>query len=202
MFQTLAKTPKQEYHRCTLGYNVGGDPRWVITWEVIDGSVGIKRRLTARGFKDKFQDLDTYAGATSRSGQRLANAVAAENVEFILFSFDVSQAFAKGMAFEEFSAFSGQDIGNEEFDVPKADVVCLRELLDFKDFGPVKETLTMQKSLYGLKGAPRAWRKKLHQVFVDWVSCRQLYAEFEFYCVHNGNARSHGDPYERGIGAC
>ena len=76
------------------------DARWVITWKMIEGNVGVQCRLTVRGFKDKFQDLDTYAGPTSRSGQRLVNAVAAENEDFILLSFDVSQAFAKGLAFE------------------------------------------------------------------------------------------------------
>ena len=151
------------------------DARWLITWKMIEGNVGIKCRLTVRGFKDKFQDLDTYAGTTSRSGQRLVNAVAAENPEFILFSFDVSQAFAKGLTFEELSALSGQDIRKVEFDVPKADIDCLRQLPDFKDFDPVKETLTMLKPIYGLKDAPRAWRKKLHQVLVQWLSCRQLY---------------------------
>ena len=66
------------------------DARWVIAWKMIDGAVGAKCRLIVRGFQDRFQDLDTYAGTTSRSGQRLVNAVAAEYKEFLLFSFDVS----------------------------------------------------------------------------------------------------------------
>lgn len=45
------------------------DARWVITWKVIEGNVGANFRLIVRGFKDKFQDLDAYVGATSRSGQ-------------------------------------------------------------------------------------------------------------------------------------
>ena len=71
------------------------DARWVITWKMIEGNVGVNCRFIVRGFKDKFQDFDTYAGTISRSGQRLVNAVAAEIEDFILFSFDVSQAFAK-----------------------------------------------------------------------------------------------------------
>ena len=70
---------------------------------MIGGNVGVECRLTVRGFKDEFQDLDAYAGTTSRSGQRLVNAVAAENEYFILSSLDVSQAFAKGLTFKEFS---------------------------------------------------------------------------------------------------
>ena len=34
------------------------DARWVITWKVIEGSVGVKCRLVVRGFKDKFPHLD------------------------------------------------------------------------------------------------------------------------------------------------
>ena len=47
------------------------DARWVITWKMIEGSVGVKCRLIVRGFKDRFQDLDAYAGTTSKSGQRV-----------------------------------------------------------------------------------------------------------------------------------
>ena len=117
-----------------------------------------------RGFKDQFQDFDTYVGATSRSGQRLVIAVPVQHPEFILFSLDGSQAFAKGMAFGEFSAFSGQDVGNVELDVPKADLECLRQLLDFQDVDPAKEALTMLKPIYGLTDVPSALRENLHQV--------------------------------------
>ena len=43
------------------------------------------------------------------------------------------------MTFEEFSALSGQDIREVEFDVPNVDIECLRQLLAFRDFGPVKD---------------------------------------------------------------
>ena len=35
--------------------------------------------------------------------------------------------------------------------MPKADPVCLRQLLGFLDFDPVKETLIMFKPVYGLR---------------------------------------------------
>ena len=88
------------------------------------------------------------------------------------------------MAFEEFSALSGQDIRKIEFDVPKVDIECFSQLFDFKYFDPVNEALAMLKPMYGLKDAPRAWRKTLHQVFVQWRSCRQFYIDPEFYCFH------------------
>lgn len=88
------------------------------------------------------------------------------------------------MAFEELSAFSGQGVRKVEFDVPKVGIECLPQLLDLRDFGPAKETFTMLKPICGLKDDPRAWRTKLHQVFVQWLSCRQLRTEPEFDCVH------------------
>ena len=88
------------------------------------------------------------------------------------------------MTFEEFSELSGQGSRKVEFDVLKADIVCLGELPDFTDFDPTRETLTMLKLIYGLKDAPSAWRKKLHQVFIQWMSCRPLRSEPELYCVH------------------
>lgn len=55
------------------------DVGWVIIWKMIEGNLGIQCRLTVRWFKDTCQDLGTYVGTTSRSGQRLANAVAVES---------------------------------------------------------------------------------------------------------------------------
>lgn len=125
------------------------DARWAITWKMIEGNVGAKGRFMVRGFKDQVQDLDTYAGTTGRSGQRLANAVTIGNLEFILFSFDVSQAFVKGMTFREFSALTGTEVREVEFHVPNADLGCLRQLPGFRDIDPAKEALTMLTPMYG-----------------------------------------------------
>ena len=144
------------------------DARWVIIWKVMEGLLGIKGRLTARGFKDKMQELETYAGTTSRHGQRIVNAIAAENPDWVLFFFDVPQAFAKGMTFAELSALTWT-VREVEFDIPVKDVHLLRKMI---------------KPIYGLKDAPRAWRQKLHQILIDWNKSRLLYAEPELYCCH------------------
>ena len=83
------------------------DARWATTWKMIDGNVGARCRITGRGSKDTFQDLGVYAGTISRSGQKLVNTVAAENFDFVLFRFDVSDAFIKTLTFEESSALTG-----------------------------------------------------------------------------------------------
>ena len=135
------------------------DARPVATWKMVDGVLSIKCRLAARGFNDKMQQLEKYAGTTLRSGQRLVNVVVA------LFSLDVPQAFAKGMTFKGIAALTGTALREVQFDIPRAD-------------------LDMIKPIYGFKDAPRAWRKKMHQVFAAWLSCRQLYAEPEPHCAN------------------
>ena len=72
-----------------------------------------------------------------------------------------------GMTFEEFSELSAQEIRKVKFGVPRADLVCLKELPDFKDFAPARETLTMLKPIDGFNDAPRAWRKKPHQALTQ-----------------------------------
>ena len=89
-----------------------------------------------RGFNGIFQDFYTSAGKISRSGQRLANAVAAGNVDFILFSFGVSQVSVKGLTLEELSALTGAVCRAVQFDVPREDLECLKQIGGFESFNP------------------------------------------------------------------
>ena len=159
--------------------------------------MGVECRFIVRGFKDTFQDFDTYAGTISRSGQRIVNAVAAGNEYFILSSCDVSQAFAKVLTFEELSRLTGIECRALQFDAPKADLECLKQIKRFENFNPHAEMLTMLKPIYGLKDVPRAWRKKLHQVLETWQQCQQLYAEPELYCAHKGQQQRSRDQVGR-----
>lgn len=108
------------------------DAGWIITWKMIERDVGVKCRLTLRCFKDRFQDLDTYAGTIGRSGQRSVNAVAAGNGDFILIGLDVSQAFAKGLAFEGSSQVTGTECREVKFGVLTADLGYLRQINGFR----------------------------------------------------------------------
>ena len=55
----------------------------------------------------------------------------------------------------------------------------------------------MLKPICGLNDAPRAWREKLHEVLIGWVSCRQLYSDPELYCVHRRDDVGGGNVLER-----
>ena len=173
------------------------DARWVVHPKMIGGNVGVKCGLTVRGFKDQFPDLDTDAGTTSRSDQRIVNAVASGNDDFILFSFDVGQAFAKGMTFEKLSKLTGTGCRAVRFGVPKQDLICLKQIKGFDNFNLLTETLTMLKPIYGFTDAPRAWRTQLHQVGEQWQHCQQLRAEPELYCAHECQQKRSRGPVGR-----
>eukprot|EP00973_Karenia_brevis_P055080 7657795-Karenia_brevis.AAC.1 len=79
------------------------DSRWVLKWKLVDGKriIKAKARLAACGFKDaQAQDVKTFAGTASRWGRRIVNAVAAQRA-WTLFNADISQAFLRGMSFEQ-----------------------------------------------------------------------------------------------------
>ena len=172
-----------------LAHNVV-DGRWVITWKLVDGELVIKCRYTVRGFKDR-QDAETFAGTATRSGQRVTNyAIACNGPDWVTFSFDVSQAFAKGLSFEELARATGEELREVEFSVNGEDVAFIRMLPGFEDFCPITEVLKILIPIYGLKDAPRAWRKCLHGVLTEF-GLRSLLAEPELYVMHapTGNVK-------------
>ena len=77
------------------------DSRWVLKWKEANGKRWIQARLVVRGFKDvQATQLNTFAGTTSRWGQRIVNSVAAQR-GWEIFTADVSQAFLRGLTFEQ-----------------------------------------------------------------------------------------------------
>ena len=55
------------------------DARWVLKWKQVAGKKIIQARLVVRGFKDlQAAQLSTFAGTTSRWGQRIVNSVAVQ----------------------------------------------------------------------------------------------------------------------------
>ena len=85
-------------------------------------------------------DYGNLCGGASRSGQRIVNSVVALQKDFVLFSFDISQASAKGATFEEIAKRTGTELRNVEFDLPPPLIsrffVNSRGSTTFHDFGP------------------------------------------------------------------
>ena len=144
-----------------------------------------------RGFKDGCLYMETFAGTATRWAQRVVNSVAATEPSFCLFSFDVSKAFAKGMSFEELAELTGQEVRRVEFKLQAVDVPIIRRIPGFETFDPETEVLSMLKSIYGLKDAPRAWRKKLDQVLQSF-GMRPSTADAQIYLLHGPGVKANG----------
>ena len=117
-------------------------------------------RFAVRGFKDTFQELEMHAGTTGRADQRIVNTIVVDRGDFSVWLFDVSNAFAKAMAFEEFCVLIGTQIRAVQFDIPRPDVETSRQIADFKDHGPDVAMFGMIQLIYGIKDAPGGWVEK------------------------------------------
>ena len=156
--------------------------KWVLKWKDIEGKRVIKARLTVQGFKDR-QQVDNYAGTTSRWGQRLILIIAAQ-MKWSLHSADVSEAFLRGLSFEEVAKEPGETMRACELQLPPGCTPMLQELKGMEHFNEVTEVLRMLKPGYGLKDAPRLWNKALKRVLAK-VGLRATCADKELYVKHH-----------------
>ena len=159
------------------------DVRWVRTWKLIEGLLGVKSRITGRGFKDQ-QETETFAGTASRTGQRVINSEIAQHPDWDMFSMDVSQAFAKSLTFKEFAELTGTSLRTVEMKLSEKDAEIFKSMPGLERFDYLIHYIKLLKPIYGLKDAPRAWRKRLHQV-LSWFDMRSLVAEPEIYTLHD-----------------
>ena len=113
----------------------------------------MQARLVVRGCKDlQAAQLITFAGTTTRWGQRLVNSVAAQH-QWPLFTADVSQAFLRGLTFEQAAQLKDEVRRDVQFTVPPGSLHILQQLLGFEDFNPLTEVLRMLRCGFGLKDA-------------------------------------------------
>eukprot|EP00973_Karenia_brevis_P076883 10677662-Karenia_brevis.AAC.1 len=93
-------------------------------WKQVDNTKVVKARLTARGFKDRQQDYDTFSATCTRFGARAVNGFAAQR-KMRLWSLDVSAAFLKDLTFEEIKSMPNGSIRSVqlEIDGPTATVL-------------------------------------------------------------------------------
>ena len=86
--------------------------------------------------------LSTFAGTTSRWGQRVVNSVAAQK-GWELFTADVSLAFLRGMTFEEAAKLKDEVKRSIQFTIPLGGDSILQMLPEYKDFDFRSEVLEM-----------------------------------------------------------
>ena len=156
--------------------------KWVLKWKQINGKKDIKGRLVAQGFQDK-QSLNTFSGTTSRWGQRLVLAVATQN-SWSLMSADVSEAFLRGITFEQLHALDkSQPLRIVEISLPPGTEQLVQSLPGMEGYNPSVECLSLLKPGFGLKDAPRLWNLALHQV-LDQGGLKPVQTDKQLFVKH------------------
>ena len=137
--------------------------KWVLKRKNILGERDVKARLVVQGFRDT-QSVESYASTTSRWGQRLLWAISVQQ-GWPLKSADVSEAFLRGLSFEELHR-SGVDKELREVQLllPPGSLELIRSVPGLESFDPETEVLHLLKPGFGLKDAPRLWNLALKRV--------------------------------------
>ena len=117
--------------------------------------------MVVRGFKDtQATQLNTFAGTASRWGQRIVNSVVAQK-GWEIFTADVSQAFLRGLTFEQTAHMKDEVRREVQFTVSPRSVDMLKKLPGFENFNAMLEVLRLFPCGFGLTDAPRLWNKLL-----------------------------------------
>ena len=143
--------------------------RWVLRWKLVDGCKVIKARLVIRGFMDRQQGgLDTASFTARRTSQRMVLSVAVQ-YGWRLFSWDIGNAFLRGLSFEELAAQQGgnasETLREACFDPPADVYTILQGWNKFKGANKFSHMLRLLKGAYGFKDAPKLWKKRLEEFF-------------------------------------
>ena len=170
--------------------------RYVMTWKrQSDGSRIMKCRICVRGFQDMHKDdLDRYSGTSTRWGQRAVVATAAQS-GWPMASMDISQAFLKGLTFDEVQKIKGgpkrvvsMSLPRARRDIEPSGSALIRQLDGFKDFNDATEVLEMLKGGFGLIDAPNLFTSRVHQVFIA-EGIQPTTADEKIYVYHDKDGK-------------
>ena len=146
----------------------------------------IKARLTVRGFLDSAgAELLTYAGTASRWGQRLVVAVACQK-RWSMSTADVGSAFLRSLTFAEMAKLNNEPERKCAFMPPVGYGDFIRKLPGCSHFDETIHELELLKPIYGLKDAPRAWRRRLHTAMLA-LKAENLRTDACIYIWRDGN---------------
>ena len=159
--------------------------KWVLKWKIMDKDGvkqrRIKSRLVAQGFQDK-QETPNYAGTTTRWGQRLLIIVSVQ-FGWSLWSADISEAFLRGLTFEELQHENQGVLRQVEISLPPGGEHLIRTLPGYEDFCAENEVLFLRKPGFGLKDAPRLWLLALKRVLTA-LGAVPTNVDPQLYAIH------------------
>ena len=138
--------------------------------------------MVAQGFRDKQTDIATYSATSTRWSQRLLVAVATQQ-KWPLLSADISEAFLRGLNYDELLASGEQTVRRSvQLILPPGTAELLRSIPGMEDFDEQSEVLYLRKPGFGLKDAPHLWCLALQRVLreLNLTTCQgvsQLYVK-------------------------
>lgn len=135
--------------------------KWVLTEKMVDGAPIVKARLVARGFKEALSRTDSPT--CSKMALRLCFAIA-PTMGWDIQSLDISSAFLQG-----------NKISRDQF---------LEPPVEFKQEGKVWK---LNRCIYGLADAPRAWYEKVVEELRDLGGVLSRYDQSLFLWHVNGS---------------
>ena len=115
------------------------------------------------------------------------NSVAAQH-GWPLFVADVSQAFLRGLTFEQAALLKDEVRRDVQFTVPPGSINILKRLPGYHDFNPLREVLRMLRCGFGLKDAPRLWNKVLKKVLSE-LGLTPLQSDPQLYVWHASDGK-------------
>ena len=164
--------------------------RYVLTWKrQPDGIRIMKCRICVHGFKDVHRNqLERFSGTSTRWGQRAVVATAVQ-MRWPMASLDISQAFLKGLTFDEVQKIRGGPKRTVSMRLPFAKggqpsgSALLRQFKGFESFNDALEVLEMLKGGFGLIDAPNLFTSRVDAV-MRAVHLLPTHADPKFYVKH------------------
>eukprot|EP00435_Cladocopium_sp_Y103_P050876 s894_g15.t1 len=139
--------------------------------------------LTRWGFLDK-QSTDTYAGTSTRWSQRLLITIAVQR-RLSLWSAEISEAFLRGLMFQELHE-EGGELREVQISLPPGGEHLLRTIQGYSDYDPDHQVLVMLKPGFGLQDAPQLWLKALKRVLTK-IGVTSTQVDPQLLCMHRNN---------------
>ena len=158
--------------------------RWVLRWKIIDKVRSVKARLTVRGYEDT-GNVTTFASTATRWSQRLIVSIAVQE-GWDLFVSDVATAFLQSDTFSEVAEQTSTQIRDVSFMPPKDCNDEIKRLAGFETWDPVHEVLHLLRPVYGLKDAPKMWKRKLNDTLLK-LGGIPAPTDNSVYCFYKGS---------------
>lgn len=163
--------------------------KWVHTWKKkpLTGERYIHARLCLRGFQDVQAALLAVMAAVAMMMSHRIFAGVATQARRKLGSKDISGAFLQGISFDELSKDAREMLREVYFMLPSLEDWQLLAQVDGVAYGLLflhylhELILQALKGAYGLKDAPRLWRKRLHQ----WLLAKGFVQSVWDECIYH-----------------